>query len=94
MGDLPNVGPVVIGSVNFLVPAAGGDEGDFAPGESFLAGERFDDVVGKLVRIGARRAVVDFGKDRARRCDPRPRPSGCRRGLAAHGVRQRSRSRD
>ena len=63
--QLPNVRAVIVGDVNFLVPAARGDESNLASGESFAAGERFYDVIGELMRIRVWTAVVSFGKHRA-----------------------------
>ncbi len=59
-GQLPNVAAVEIGQVDFLLPAAGGDKGDLRPGDALLAGQRFDYVIGKLVRVLARAAVIGF----------------------------------
>ena len=55
---LPHVAAIIIGHINLLVPASRGDEGDLAGGESLVARDRFDDVVGKAMRVLASSAAV------------------------------------
>ena len=63
--ELAHVTAIVIANVNFLFAAARSDERDFAGGETFIAGKRLNDIIGKAMRVFAHSAAVAFRKNDA-----------------------------
>ena len=67
VGELLHVRAVIVGGVDFFVPCARGSKRDFRRGDSLVAGDRLDDVVGKLMRGRARAPAVGFSQNDAAR---------------------------
>ena len=64
VSELPDIAAIAIGDINLLLPAASGDKRDLGPGDSFLSGQGFDDVVCELMRARAHVSAVSFRKHR------------------------------
>src|SRR5262249_50686336 len=65
MSQLPDVASIAIGDINLFLSAAAGDERNFRSGDSFLPGQRFNNVVRELVGAIANISAVALGKHSA-----------------------------
>ena len=74
MRQLTHIGSVIVGRIDFFASTPGGDEGDAGAGDSFVAGEGLDDVIGKSMCRQAWTTRDDFLQDNAARVDLSPAP--------------------
>ena len=77
--QLAHIGAVIVRRINFLTSTPGGDEGDAGAGNSFVASESLDDVIGKSMCRQAGATRVRFSAERHCHVGLSPALEECRR---------------